>query len=101
MPKTILNISAEGTTPYQTVKRQLGRLNQGLYCTNCNEFFAFAVIAESKEKIVDYLELKSDGKPLFECPFCHHQERREVSEIGYVQLSEGNKQKPPPPPEAR
>jgi hypothetical protein len=95
--KVTLNISAEGTTPYQTVKRQLGSLNQGLYCTVCSEFFSLSVIEKGKEQIAEIVELKSDGKPLYECPFCHAQQRRDVSEIGYVQLTERNKKRPPPP----
>jgi hypothetical protein len=97
MKKVTLNISAEGNTPYQTVKRQLGSLNQGLYCNDCSEFFALSIIEKGKEQIADLVEIKSDGKPLFECPFCHARQRREVSEIGYVQLTERNKQRPTPP----
>jgi hypothetical protein len=40
-------------------------------------------------------EFKSDGEPLFACPFCHHRQRRQVSEIVQVFLVRGKKRRPP------
>ncbi len=95
--KAIINISSEGTKPYQNQKRQLGKINFGLYCINCNEFFAQMVVEPKDEEKAILLEFKSDGEPLFECPFCHTQQRRQVSEIAQIRLTERSKRKPPAP----
>jgi hypothetical protein len=96
MEKVRLHISAEGNKPNATVKRQLGKLNIGLYCTKCGEFFALAVSEPKDDPKMEQVEIISDGQPLYECPFCHHQQRRQVSEIAKLRLTENNKQKPPP-----
>ena len=90
-----IHISAEGDTPYQPEKRQLGKYNVGFYCTNCQEFFALAVRDEPPGEPIEFI---SDGEPLFECPFCHHRQRRQVSEIASLVLTEATKRKPPIPP---
>ena len=64
---------------YETVKREIGKFNIGLYCTSCSEFFALAVVDDARKG--ELIPIKSVGTPLFECPFCHHQQRRQVSEI--------------------
>ncbi len=86
---------ASGTTPNALVKRKLGALNYGLYCTGCSEFFAAAVVeqtANAKE-----LEFISDGPICFQCPFCSKVQMRDASEIGAVILTERLKKKPKPP----
>ena len=94
--ENIIHLSSEGDSPHASVKRQIGKLNAGLYCTNCSEFFAVAVIGLEDKKKIENIEFKANGPVLFGCPFCHQGQRREVSEIGLVILTEGNKRKPPP-----
>lgn len=96
----VLNISAQGETPYATVKRRLGRINAGLYCTKCTEFFALFVVPDGQEGMKDWVSFQSDGLPLFECPLCGHKQRRAPTEIGYIQLTEKTKRRPAPPSEA-
>ena len=92
-----IHISAQGDKPTETQKRQIGKYNWGLYCANCTEFFAIAVRDGSPSEPIEFI---SDGEPLFECPFCHHRQRREVSEIAGLVLTEATKRKPPVPPGA-
>ena len=73
---------------YETVKREIGKFNIGLYCTSCSEFFALAVVDDARKG--ELIPIKSVGTPLFECPFCHHQQRRQVSEIARLHLTQGN-----------
>ena len=94
--ENIIHLSSEGDSPHASVKRQIGKLNAGLYCTNCSEFFAVVVVGLEDKKKIENIEFRANGPVLFGCPFCHHGQRREVSEIGLVILTEGNKRKPPP-----
>jgi hypothetical protein len=94
---TRIHISSEGEKPNETVKRQIGKYNWGLYCTKCDEFFAVAVADKLPSEPIEFI---SDGEPLFECPFCHHQQRRQVSEIAQLLLTEAAKRRPPVPPDA-
>ena len=96
----VINISAQRDSPYPTVRRQVGSVNAGLYCRECAEFFALFVVPKGQERMKNWVSFESDGSPLFECPFCHHKQRRAPSEIGYIQLTEGTKRRPRPPPEA-
>lgn len=89
---TNIHLSAEGDKPHKTVKRQVGKYNAGLYCVQCGEFFA-AAVSDRKPDIT----FISDGEKLFECPFCHHQQRRQVSEIAFFLLTEGLLRRPPRP----
>lgn len=94
-PMPRVHISAEGNTPHPSVKRRHGRTNLGLYCLHCGEFFALAV--HDRELGVVQLEFISDGEPLFECPLCHQQQRRQVSEIAEIVLTEATKRRPQRP----
>ena len=91
---TKINISADGTKPHATQKRRLGKRNIGLYCEACSEFFAVAVLPDGP---TPPFEIVSDGIPLFECPMCRHQQRRQTSEIEQIVLTESNKRRPKPP----
>lgn len=91
---TRIHVSADGDKPNPGVKRQVGKTNIGLYCVACGEFFALAV-APAKAPAV---EIISDGDPLFECPFCHRLQRRQVSEIATILLTEAAKRRPDRPP---
>lgn len=94
MPR--INLAANPDHPYATVKRQLGKLNSGLYCENCAQFFALAVVpARPGMPNVEYV---ADGPLLFECPFCDHRQMRTASEIANIILTEGNRRRPPIPP---
>jgi hypothetical protein len=86
-----IHISAQGDEPIKTVKRQEGKYNFGLYCSRCTQFFALAVLNDPP---VGGAEFKSDGEPLFACPFCHHRQRRQVSEIVQLFLVRGKKRTP-------
>lgn len=90
---TKVHISADGEQAHRGVKRQLGKTNIGLYCVKCDEFFALAVHNRAPGKV----EFISDGHPLFECPMCGHRQRRQVSEIAEILLTEKSKQKPSGP----
>ena len=90
-----VHIPAQGDEPNKTVKRQEGKYNLGLYCSKCTQFFALAVL---DNPLVGGVEFKSDGEPLFACPFCHHRQRRHVSEIAQVFLKRGAKRRPAIPP---
>jgi hypothetical protein len=90
-----MHISAQGDKPNATQKRQIGKYNWGFYCTKCNEFFAFAVADNPPAEPIEFI---SDGEPLWECPLCHHPQRRQVSEIASLYLTEATKRKPPIPP---
>jgi len=96
--KPKLHISAAGDKPFAGAKRQIGKLNAGLYCTKCGEFFALAVVKPGREAVMAAIEFTcdDDDDPLFECPFCHHQQRRPVTEIVRLQLTEATKRKRPP-----
>ena len=98
MPKTKIHLAsnASGDKPYDSVKRQLRSINLGLYCSGCDEFFALAVAPPSKPPLD--IEYVADGPLLFECPFCHQRQIREVSEITTIRLTEGNKRRPQRPP---
>jgi hypothetical protein len=100
MSKIYIELQGDNKKPHATVKRQIGRFNFGLYCTKCAEFFAVAVVTPKDEAKMQNIEFKSAGAPLFQCPFCHHQQRRAVSEIALLRLHERNKKRPPPPPDA-
>lgn len=89
MPK----IHLSGPGPQATVKRRLGKTNIGLYCDSCGEFFALAVSETGADPSV---ELTADELLEFECPLCHHQQHRQVTEIGQIHLTEATKRKPPP-----
>ena len=97
MPKARLHIATAGDKPNEGVKRQIGKLNFGLYCVKCSEFFALLVVVPKDESKMEHIEIISDGDPLFECPFCHQQQRRQVSEIARIRLTENNKRKSPAP----
>jgi hypothetical protein len=88
-----IHISAEGETPCASVRRRVGKYNAGLYCVECSEIFAIAVADRQGD-----IEFISDGEPLFECPFCHQQQRRQPSEIAWFLLTEGRLRKPPARP---
>ena len=90
-----IHLSSEGNKTHHAQKRQIGKYNWGLYCANCQEFFALAVTNEVPAESIEFL---ADGEPLFECPFCHHRQRRQVSEIAFLFLTDAMKRKPPIPP---
>ena len=79
----IVHISANGDEPVKTVKRQEGKYNFGLYCSKCTQFFALAVLDDLPMRGAEFT---SDGDPFFVCPYCHHQQRRQVSEIVQVTI---------------
>lgn len=93
MPR--IHIAAADETPNPSVKRQLGKINYGLYCKHCDEFFALAVLEQPLPEPVEFI---SDGEPLFECPMCRQQQRRQVSEIATIVLTEEMIRRPSPPP---
>jgi hypothetical protein len=95
--KSTINI-ASGDTPNALVKRQLGKTNIGLYCNSCAEFFAAIVLEDGQDP--NQLEFKSDGPIAFQCPFCQTLQKRDVSEMGAVRITEGNKRRPLPPKDA-
>jgi hypothetical protein len=65
--------------PYAGTKPQPDQFNFCLTCKNCEEFFALAVCAPGTD-----LQPPSKGDGLFDCPFCHHQQRCELSEINKI-----------------
>ncbi len=83
-----INIAAnpENDTPNEGVKRKLGAVNAGLYCNECNEFFAVAICKPDQN--ATNLSFKSNGDPMFECSMCGHKERRQPSEIAVLILTE-------------
>lgn len=87
-----IHLASEQDEPHATVKRKLGALNVGLYCTHCAEFFALAVIDDGVP-----IEVVSEGPIPFRCPMCGHLQRRDATEIAQIVLTESNKRRPPPP----
>ncbi len=83
-----------GDVPVGTVKRKIGATNVGLYCSNCAEFFAFAVLPDGSTPLI---ELTADEPIRVQCPFCQHQEHRPISEVRSFRLTEGAKQRGPLP----
>lgn len=92
MPK--IHVDATSDRPHKSVERQFGKYNLGLYCNACDEFFAMAVY---DRPMVPSVEVISNGEPMFECPHCHHKERRQVSEVAEIVLGDVNKRRPPRP----
>lgn len=86
---------ASGDTPNKTVKRQLRKTNFGLWCIKCDEFFAVAVHENEPNAIP--IKFESDGPVMFKCPFCSALQKREVSEIIELKLTEALKRRPPRP----
>jgi hypothetical protein len=88
-----IHLASNPDQPYGTVKRQWGKLNAGLYCSHCSEFFALAVV-DPRQRPIPEVEYVAEGPLLFECPLCHQQQTREASEIAQLQLTAGNRRKP-------
>jgi len=98
MNKAFITISTDDDKPHQTVERELGRFNIGFYCVSCKEFFAFVVVQPKDEPKTEHIGFRADGPILFACPFCHREQRREISEIASFHLTAANQRRPPPPP---
>ena len=90
MPR--IHLATNPGEPYRAVKRKMGKLNAGLYCEQCPEFFALAVVPKAAEHVP--VEIVADGLILFECPFCKARQARDVSEIVQIRLTALNKRKP-------
>ena len=75
-----IHISSQGDKPHATQKRQ---------------FFAFAVSDKPPPEPIEFI---SDDELLWAGPLCHHQQRRQASEIVSLYLTEATKRKPPIPP---
>jgi hypothetical protein len=73
--------------PLPTLKRKLGVSNIGFYCSECGEFYAFAIEVPD-DKVVEFT---ADGPVLTKCPFCKAEVDRRVSEIKRLVLTEANK----------
>jgi hypothetical protein len=91
MPHTIHIAAGDYTS--SLVKRRLGWINAGFYCDNCGEFVAMTVTAPKNEHKVRDVQFACDGPIQFSCPFCQHSQKRIVSEIHHMMLTEGNKRK--------
>jgi hypothetical protein len=70
-------------------KRQIGKLNVGVYC-KCGEFIAFAV---TDPRMKGKVALACDGPLSFSCPFCHDLQKAVVTEFQELILTEGNKRR--------
>jgi hypothetical protein len=81
--------------PYKTVERELGKTNFGLWCVKCDEFFAIGIGVG--EVGAHQIKFESNGPIIFKCPFCSAVQKREVSEIAELKLTEGLKRRPPRP----
>ena len=84
-----IHILSQGDKPHATQKRQIGKYNLGFYCTNCEEFFGFAVSDKPPPEPIEFI---SDDELLWECPLCH-QQRRQASETVSLYLTEATKRK--------
>ena len=80
---------------YPTVPRRLGKVNLGLWCDICHEFFAVAVV--ENPAATGPIEITSDGPVRFQCPFCAAPQSREPSEMIELKLTESLKHRPPRP----
>jgi hypothetical protein len=87
-----LYLASNRDEPYAAVKREIGKYNVGLYCSQCSEFFALMVLDLDPPMRV---EVVSEGPVLFECPLCHHSQLRETSEVIELVLTKKNKRKNP------
>jgi hypothetical protein len=84
-----IHIDASSDKPYASVPRQIGKHNAGVYCNQCREFFALAVVDRPLP-----VKFVSNGKPVLQCTECGDQQRRDPSEIVWVVLSPANQRKP-------
>jgi hypothetical protein len=73
--------------PMPEVRRQVGRMNVGIYCHHCGEFIALAVLSEAQE--IEY-EFAAERPVPIHCPSCGHVEHRRADEITQLVLTETN-----------
>jgi hypothetical protein len=85
---------------YPAEKRKLGRLNLGLYCTHCTEFFAVFVAPQGAEAEAASVVIDLEPGVRFVCPMCQTEQERQSSEVAYLLLTPDNKRRPPPPRDA-
>jgi hypothetical protein len=85
------HLLSDPSHPVATVKRQLGRINVGLYCNGCAEFFSIALLPASiAEALARTIEYVSKGPVYCRCPLCGRDQDRQVSEITTVVLGADN-----------
>jgi hypothetical protein len=71
--------------PHPGIKPQLGKTNVGLYCEACDVFITLSISATPPGK--SGINFTAREPQPFECPTCHHLQRREVSEIQEIRLT--------------
>jgi hypothetical protein len=87
-----------------TVRRQFGRINIGLYCQDCFEFFSIVVLPVSATEAMGRTHTAvrvSDGPLCCRCPLCGYDQEREVAEITSLRLSDENHRLRAPPRKPR
>lgn len=85
---------AASPSRFETVDRKPGKLNLGLYCRECAEFFALATFEPRDAWKLETLVHPAGAEETFECPRCHHTQQRPSSDLITLLLGDHNARKP-------
>jgi RNase P subunit RPR2 len=91
-----INLDSTSNVPHASVPRQMGKVNLGVYCETCEEFFALAVT--DQPMFSKGVKIVAAGPVLLKCTECGHEQRRNVSDIVELTLRQTNRRKAPRPP---